>query len=1027
MNSPSIRGDHDTLIKDGEPYPGLRPFQGEQDARLFFGRAEHIALFTLLERTRFAAVLGDSGAGKSSLVRAGLIPALRAGLLGEHGTDWTVITVSPGGGPLTNLASQFDADTAKANGWDLPQALDSTYFGVSTSTSTLRGKAESRPVYIGNDAVARLSSRTGLGLADLLDECNPKITGNLLLVIDQFEEIFDGIDRGEISLSEAQAFVSLLSHSSEQRRHPVYVVLTMRSDFLGRCSLFDGFPEKLSQCQFLTPRLRTDQLLSAIELPPAFFNGEVASELAYDLALTASTANLQDGLPLLQHALRRLWDLENANNNDPRNAIPQSSQIFLGVETVRLALGSDSPLLKSEPIDWTAVLTSILNRHGEELFNSLSASNGEQQVAKRIFAWLAARKDGKEIRQPRSIKILAELIIAEFGEMALPALITVLNTFRAPSSSFLFARRVGIRVDPGAELDLEHDEDLIIDISHEALIRCWKVYQDWLDEEDKVRAAYDRLKADVIKKRLVQGGWLAELRRLFELNVINAAWSTQVFPISRVKGQAESGSRPAETTFWICNNWVRLSNTVDRIVKFGICALATIAIGSIVNTHIDQFNYSGRLNKYHAYITAQDNQLNTQKKRFDTQQYEFKNEARLVANQTITNHYLATELHAQQAALNYSRRIVMPELRLEQEELAIQEQGLKEANAANAALANHAHTAYLQAKDERHNALEALKVIASINGTTASSLATKPETADSALTMGIAAVTPLVRTNATNYIPISAIKGLCDAIATSEFTTVIPYHSSFVQFASDGSVAFMSSVRLGVEPLLWDIRQLPTHKLTRIFPSVLGMPLPQGGKWRFSALSDVLAWSGLVSGVPRLILYRCQNGEVTPFENVATTSLGSTEFLTFTPDGRTLIDTGTSGTSIIRTALPYEVWRVPSPSASGEGLQFSQGPSLKIVHPPILSPNSKYAVICQYVTPEYSNWQLLNLLRNTFPWYKVKAHSSCLLLEVVESLFTMPFFLSCEDCLVVWRPPCNDCVKDNCEFMSSGRDAFRSS
>ena len=97
----------------------------------------------------------------------------------------------------------------------------------------------------------------------------------LLIVVDQFEEIFRYYQQGEED--EAAAFVSLLLTSSQHL--DVYVVLTMRSDFIGDCALFHNLPEAINQGLFLTPRLNREQLRAAIEEPAGVFGGEVEPAL----------------------------------------------------------------------------------------------------------------------------------------------------------------------------------------------------------------------------------------------------------------------------------------------------------------------------------------------------------------------------------------------------------------------------------------------------------------------------------------------------------------------------------------------------------------------------------------------------------------------------------------------------------------------------------------------------------------------------------------------------------------------------
>ena len=86
------------------PFPGLRPFE-EEENHLFFGReGQSDELLSRLQRTRFLAVVGTSGSGKSSLVRAGLLPALYGGMMAGAGSGWRIAVMRPGHSPLGNLA-----------------------------------------------------------------------------------------------------------------------------------------------------------------------------------------------------------------------------------------------------------------------------------------------------------------------------------------------------------------------------------------------------------------------------------------------------------------------------------------------------------------------------------------------------------------------------------------------------------------------------------------------------------------------------------------------------------------------------------------------------------------------------------------------------------------------------------------------------------------------------------------------------------------------------------------------------------
>ena len=128
-------------------------------------------------------------------------------------------------------------------------------------------------------ALRRASLERGpLSLIEELSERPLPDNGNLLVLVDQFEELFRY--RSLASREEAEAFVALLLASAEQEAVPIYIVLTMRSDFLGRCAEFDGLAEAVSDAKYLCPRLSRDQIRSAIEGPAEVFGGKVEPRLA---------------------------------------------------------------------------------------------------------------------------------------------------------------------------------------------------------------------------------------------------------------------------------------------------------------------------------------------------------------------------------------------------------------------------------------------------------------------------------------------------------------------------------------------------------------------------------------------------------------------------------------------------------------------------------------------------------------------------------------------------------------------------
>ncbi|EIJ32982.1 hypothetical protein [Thiothrix nivea] len=100
-----------------QPYPGLRSFE-RYESRIFFGRQHQVdELLTRLKESHFLAVLGSSGSGKSSLVKAGLLPGLQKGYMGEVGSRWSIAEMRPGDQPFMRLAEALLVDQAFAEAW----------------------------------------------------------------------------------------------------------------------------------------------------------------------------------------------------------------------------------------------------------------------------------------------------------------------------------------------------------------------------------------------------------------------------------------------------------------------------------------------------------------------------------------------------------------------------------------------------------------------------------------------------------------------------------------------------------------------------------------------------------------------------------------------------------------------------------------------------------------------------------------------------------------------------------------------
>jgi signal transduction histidine kinase len=260
------------------PFKGLQYFD-QADAHLFFGRELLTAdLVGRLREDRFLAVVGASGSGKSSVVRAGLIPALRRGepladgtLPPDGSSHWPVHVITPTIHPLKELAASLTRDSESV-----------------TATTTLMDD-------LGHDVrsldlkVSQILKKSGRG-------------NRLLLLVDQFEELFtackDGVER--------KAFVNNLMHAvATETEGPTTVVITLRADFYAHCAQFDHLRAVLEKHQAYIGSMNTNELRWAIE-EPAHRNSWDFEPGLVDLLLR-DVGNEPGALPLLSHALLETW------------------------------------------------------------------------------------------------------------------------------------------------------------------------------------------------------------------------------------------------------------------------------------------------------------------------------------------------------------------------------------------------------------------------------------------------------------------------------------------------------------------------------------------------------------------------------------------------------------------------------------------------------------------------------------------------------------------------------------------------
>jgi serine/threonine protein kinase/formylglycine-generating enzyme required for sulfatase activity len=326
----------------GNPYRGLAPFDAEHRA-LFFGRRQEVDhLLDRLRRDPFVLVTGDSGVGKSSLCRAGLIPLVAEGALGE-GRTWQVLQMVPGRRPLASLIG------ALATSWPSAEALLER---DRKRTPASLSKAPNPWAALGR----QLGERRGL-----------------VLLVDQLEEL---VTLGEPTEVSTVAFVlGQLALGIPGMR----LLGTVRADFLTRLANLPGLGESLSRALYILRPLAAVRMREAVLGPAAVTGTQFESEALVD-TLIEHAARGGSGLPLLQFALAELWEVRDRE----RNLITAQALEAIGGVAGALARHADTVfdgLLPAERVAARRILVRLVTVEGTRARFGEDELGGKDPVA----------------------------------------------------------------------------------------------------------------------------------------------------------------------------------------------------------------------------------------------------------------------------------------------------------------------------------------------------------------------------------------------------------------------------------------------------------------------------------------------------------------------------------------------------------------------------------------------------------------------------------------------------------------------
>lgn len=431
MLARAVRGEPLRLVGPGVepqqgrlcPYVGLRPF-GAEDAAWFFGRdADTQRMAEKLRRSRFLAVLGRSGAGKSSAVRAGLVPALGAGRLIEGSRSWLIRVLRPTATPLEVLA---------------------------THVSQLRPDIEASQI---------LKDLTTSDVSLKLLTAGRQAHEPVVWIVDQAEELFTLCRDAD----ERAAFTGNLLHAS-QTSAAARVVVVLRSDFYARFAELEAFSARIAHNQHVVTDLDDQQLEQVVTQPAALVGLSLEAGLVE--RIMADVHSQAGALPLLQHALRELWERRRGST------------------------------LTHDAYGQIGGVEGALANRADEVLAELDEA-GDLPVARRLLLELTRLGEGAEdTKQPARLSKIAapayplDRLHRVAARLADARLVTTGTTDRAnrPEDGD-DGDPAPPDADPGPDID-----DTVVDLAHEALIRSWPTLRAWLEESRDDERARRRIR-----------------------------------------------------------------------------------------------------------------------------------------------------------------------------------------------------------------------------------------------------------------------------------------------------------------------------------------------------------------------------------------------------------------------------------------------------------------------------------------------------------------------------------------------------
>jgi serine/threonine protein kinase len=433
------------LRSDESPYAGLKSFQ-ESDAHRFFGRTRDVAAAVArLRDAPLLGIVGPSGVGKSSLVRAGIVPALKA-----SGESWSTLVVRPGRSPMAALAHALTPMLSTGAAHTRP-GLPSTGATAlpGTGATALSGTGDTPIPNTGQLAVdpslqqrliERLYTEPGYLGSSLRNRARSR-GQHILLFVDQFEELYTQVPDAR----ERLAFSTCLAGVCDDATSPLRLVLSLRSDFLDYVAEAPALMTELTQRLFFVAAPNRDGLRDALS-QPAEMAGYQFEDAGTIESMLDHLEHTPAALPLLQFAASQLWETRDRN----RRLLTAESYHRLGGVAGALASHADAVVAEWTPREQVLVRAVLLRLVTPERTRAIVP----------VSELFELSRDPGEIHRVLDRLVRSRLLVGQTSTSA-----NGTTTFGGT-----------------------------IELVHESLITGWPLLRRWLDETQEDAAFLDQLR-----------------------------------------------------------------------------------------------------------------------------------------------------------------------------------------------------------------------------------------------------------------------------------------------------------------------------------------------------------------------------------------------------------------------------------------------------------------------------------------------------------------------------------------------------